>query len=76
MTIKARFGGRVFVPLGPVDLPAGRVVEIPIGRDEPTAEGPLTRLAEIAGLIPENPDTPTDLAAQHDHYLYSAPKRP
>jgi hypothetical protein len=35
----------------------------------------LCQLAEIAGQFPVNPDLPTDLAAQHDHYLYGTPKR-
>ena len=33
-------------------------------------------LMEISQKFPANPDTPTDLAAQHDHYLHGMPKRP
>ena len=36
----------------------------------------LMELAEISRMFPDNPDTPTDLAAQHDHYLHGMPKRP
>lgn len=78
MTVKARFDGRVFVPEGPVNLPVGFVVEIP---DTPVESAsseivPLARLAEIAKMYPEDDDLPTDLAAQHDHYLYGTSKRP
>jgi hypothetical protein len=58
-----------------VDLPAECVVELAITPPEPTP-APLAGLAEIATLFPENPDLPTDLAEQHDHYLYGTPKRP
>ena len=68
MIVKARFDGRVFVPEGPVDLPAGSLVEIPVG---PAAASPslLGRLAEMAGRLPANPDWPEDGAAEHDHRL-------
>ena len=73
-TIKARYDGKVFVPEQPVDLPSGFILEIPI----PTAgdASTLAKLAKIAERYPDNPQSPTDLAAQHDHYLYGVPKRP
>ena len=77
-TVKARYDGRVFVPETPVNLPVGKVVEIPLPQDkshEPTVK-PLAALVEIASEFPEDPDMPTDAAAQHDHYLYGMPKRP
>jgi hypothetical protein len=78
MTVKARFDGRVFVPEEPVDLPVGFVVEIPDVPADSAASGatPLAGLAEITSMFPEDDDLPTDLAAQHDHYLYGTPKRP
>jgi len=78
MTVKARFDGRVFVPQGPVDLPVGSVVEIPDATVEPVPSEitPLAKLAGIAQMFPEDDDLPSDLAAQHDHYLYGTPKRP
>ena len=77
-TIKARFDGRVFVPEQAVDLPAGSVLELSLTLVAPTPSSPrpLAALAEIAEMFPDNPDLPTDLAAQHDHYLYGTPKRP
>lgn len=35
---------------------------------------PLARLAEAVASFPSDPQTPTDAAAQHDHYLYGTPK--
>lgn len=34
----------------------------------------LAKLAGLAASLPSNPQTPTDAAAQHDHYLYGTPK--
>jgi hypothetical protein len=78
ITVKARFDGRVLVPHSPLNLPAGCEVEISLTPPAPpvSPERPLTALAEIAYLFPDNPDYPPDAAAQHDHYLYGLPKRP
>lgn len=38
-TLRARFDGKVLVPLDPVDLPQGRVLEVQV-RDEPEAVPP------------------------------------
>jgi hypothetical protein len=78
ITLKARFDGRVFVPESPVDLPVGTELEIAIVAHPapPAPPSSLARLAEIAEQLPDNPDLPTDLAEQHDHYLYGTPKRP
>jgi predicted DNA-binding antitoxin AbrB/MazE fold protein len=77
-TIKAHFDGRVFVPEQPVDLPAGCEVEIalPSVSAPSSSKSTLAKLAEIAKQFPDDPNTPPDLAAQHDHYLYGTPKRP
>lgn len=80
MTIQAIYENGVFRPLETVALAEGCRVEIlqinvlgsPISADD----RPLLRLVEIAQRFPDNPDTPTDFAAQHDHYLYGTPKRP
>ena len=76
-TIKARFDGRVFVPEGPVDLPVGYELEIPLdgvtGEARPGA-GVLELLAQLDQL-PVNEEWPADGAAQHDHYLYGLPRR-
>jgi hypothetical protein len=76
ITVKPHFDGRVFVPEQPVDLPVGQAVEIPI---PPPAGAPrppsLADLAATLEGLPANPDWPADGAAQHDHYLYSTPKK-
>ena len=76
-TLKARFDGRVLVPEEPVDLPVNEVLEIQIvGNDAPAPENdvasktevdnaPLAGLQELLAGLPSDPDTPTDLAAQH-----------
>ena len=72
--VRARFDGQVFVPLDPLDLPAGglyRVTVLSADDNRPT----LQKLAEGAKAIPASPDSPGDAAAQHDHYLYGTPKR-
>jgi hypothetical protein len=77
-TVKARFDGHVFVPDGPVDLPVGYVLEIPIIRPAANSDGdrPLVDLLNLLNQMPANPNWPTDGAAQHDHYLYGTPKKP
>jgi hypothetical protein len=76
ITVKAHFDGRVFIPDEPVDLPAGCNLEISISAptSKPGQSG-LAKLAEIARQFPEDPELPTDLAEQHDHYLYGTPKK-
>jgi hypothetical protein len=75
-TIKARFDGQVFVPEGPVNLPAGFLLEIPIPAPSSSLEeSTLIRLARLADQFPDNPNSPADLAEQHDHYLYGTPKK-
>ncbi|MBI5760600.1 MAG: antitoxin family protein [Planctomycetales bacterium] len=78
LTLKARFDGHVFIPAEPVDLPTGCELEILVSPRQivETSGSTLAQLVELADQFPENPDLPTDLAAQHDHYLYGTPKRP
>jgi hypothetical protein len=72
MTITAHFDGRAFVPESPVDLPVGTTVEVNI--DVVTQEeSPHKWMLELGADLP---DSPGDLAHQHDHYLYGTPKKP
>ncbi|MDA1053334.1 MAG: antitoxin family protein [Planctomycetota bacterium] len=79
-TVQAVYENGVFRPTTPVELPESCQVEItfrsadPGPASEPSNRRPLSRLAEIANESPENPSLPSDLAAQHDHYLYGLPK--
>jgi hypothetical protein len=77
-TVKVHFDGRAFVPETPVDLPVGTVLEIavPLLTNEVPSKSALAQLAEIADQFPDDPDSPPDLAEQHDHYLYGTSKHP
>ncbi len=80
-TLKVRFDGRVLVPETPVDLPQDRVLEVSVADSQVTptngaSASPFAGLQEILAALPDDPNTPTDLAAQHDHYLHGMPKRP
>ena len=76
-TLVAHFDGRVLVPEKPVSLPTDCLLEVQVSPLNPVAKGhrPLAALAKLAGQFPPNPDSPGDTAAQHDHYLYGAPKK-
>jgi predicted DNA-binding antitoxin AbrB/MazE fold protein len=80
MVIHAVYENGVFRPNEPVELPESCQVELVL-REKPTADSrskardPLASLAAIAAAHPNNPDAPSDLASQHDHYLYGSPKR-
>ena len=78
-TFKARFDGKVLVPEGPVDLPTGASLEVQVAiQVEPEQQhgSSLEDIAEWASKLPPVENSPGDAAAQHDHYLYGAPKRP
>lgn len=86
-TLKVRFDGHVLVPEEPVILPQDRVLEVQVEDDlvtqvnavsdnEPHKKPPLLELVEALKDLPYDPNSPTDGAAQHDHYLYGTPKRP
>ncbi len=71
-TIFAHFDGHVLVPDEPVDLPQGRLLRVQVEEESEEESGhPLLALLEIAEQYPDDSASPTDLAAQHDHYLYA-----
>ncbi|MGD0536415.1 MAG: hypothetical protein ABSC03_02090 [Verrucomicrobiota bacterium] len=79
--LTAHFDGKVLIPDGPVTLPVDCALEVHVQplkqRVEPATEDrPLMKLLRSLEELPENPDWPADGAAQHDHYLYSLPKKP
>jgi predicted DNA-binding antitoxin AbrB/MazE fold protein len=81
MVIHAVYENGVFRPTEPVDLPENCEVKVLVdvanGTDAPKSPtSTLARLAALASEYPANPSLPSDLAQQHDHYLYGAPKRP
>ncbi|MSU20521.1 MAG: hypothetical protein EXS30_03920 [Pedosphaera sp.] len=75
--LKAHFDGKVLIPDEPVNLPINCALEVQVKLLESAgvADKPLVRLAKLLSELPDNPNTPTDGAAQHDHYLYGLPKR-
>ena len=76
-TLKAHFDGNVLVPDEPVDLPLNRPLEVRVAPldESPAVPTPLGKLAALAREFPARTTGRTDLAAQHDHYLYGVPKR-
>jgi hypothetical protein len=76
VSIHAHFDGKVIVPHQPVDLPRDRALIVRIEEapepDLPDEESCLDWLAEHAV---DSEAVPTDLAYQHDHYLYGSPKK-
>ena len=64
-SISAHFDGHVLVPDEPLELPIGQPlkVQIQIGTDREN------RFADLRALAADLSDAPSDLAAQHDHYL-------
>ena len=80
-TLTAHFDGKVLIPDEPVSLPVDCALEVhvqPLPQPAPLPAGdrPLMKLLKSLEEFPDNPDWPTDGAAQHDHYLYGLPKRP
>lgn len=70
-TITAHFDGKVIVPDEPVQLPVGQALRVHL---EPVGAS-ASRFADLLQFAADLPEAPPDLASQHDHYLYGAPKR-
>ena len=80
MVVHAVYENGVFRPVEPIELSDRCEVELLIHRSDrhdsqAPATNPLAKLAAIAGEHPENANLPTDLAEQHDHYLYGTARR-
>jgi hypothetical protein len=73
--IKAHFDGKVLVPEEPLHLPVNEPLNVYV---EPSAAdaAPLQEVARALSELPDNQNTPADLATQHNHYLHGLPKRP
>ena len=74
----AHFDGKVIVPEQAVDLPRDRSfivhVEAPGGAETAVKDPPQSALQWLAENAVDD-ELPVDLSAQHDHFLYGAPKR-
>jgi hypothetical protein len=69
--ISAFFDGQVIVPDQPLALPVGQKLQLKV---EPIFSKP-GQFADLAKFAADLPESPGDLSAQHDHYLYGSPKR-
>jgi len=73
----AHFDGKYICPDEPVSLPEDVPLRVSVDDQESVADGPRTRpelferLESEAGLV----EGPKDWAAEHDHYLFGAPKQ-
>jgi hypothetical protein len=84
-TFRARFEDGKLVPQEPVELPSDQDLEVEVRASksiqlpaDSRAGKPVPALLELLerlDKLPSNPNSPTDAAAQHDHYLYGRPKR-
>jgi hypothetical protein len=76
MTVNAHFDGKVIVPDEPLNLAPNQALIVQIeavgGAGGVTNESALEWLVANAS---ETDDLPTDLAEQHDHYLYGLPRK-
>ena len=70
-TIIAHFDGKVIIPDEPVNLPVGQRLQVHLE----VTDIPKAPFADLLQFEADLPDAPSDLAAQHDHYLYGCPKR-
>lgn len=75
-TIMVVFDGEVFRPIEPVDLEPNQRYEVTI-KDAPIDDAPVAPPRSIMRILERATDLglPSDLAAQHDHYLHGTPKR-
>jgi predicted DNA-binding antitoxin AbrB/MazE fold protein len=76
--IKAIYEDGVFKPEEPVLLEEKTYVEVVIPAPQPQADDDdSTGWKAIEALIgvSDDPGMPTDIAENHDHYLYGAPKK-
>jgi hypothetical protein len=78
IAFNAHFDGEVIVPEDAVDLPRDRSFVVHVetsGSADPAGEdAPLPALQWLAENAVDD-ELPSDLSAQHDHYLYGTPKQ-
>ncbi len=76
-SIRVHFDGKVLVPDEAVDLPVGCPLQVEVHDSVDTKpQGSPAELARWIESLPPLPEKlPSDLAAEHDHYLYGTPKR-
>ena len=76
IAINAHYDGRVIIPDEPVNLPPNQALIVRIEtKDVDHSPARESALAWLAANASDGTDVPSDLAHQHDHYLYGVPKR-
>jgi hypothetical protein len=73
----AHFDGKYLLPDEPVDLPTDKPLRVTVEEEAAPAGAPPLNLAEFFAAIEAECgllEGPEDWAAEHDHYLYGAPK--
>ena len=70
MTVNAHSDGRAIIPDEPLDMPPNQALIVQIERVGPREPVEESALAWLAANAVDNDALPTDLADQHDHYLY------
>ena len=75
MTVSAHFDGKAIIPDEPLDMPPNQALIVQIERVGPREPAEGSALAWLAANALENDALPTDLADQHDHYLYGRPAK-
>jgi hypothetical protein len=74
MTVHAHFDGKAIIPDEPLDMPPNQALIVQIERVGPREPVEESASAWLAANAVENNALPTDLADQHDHYLYGRPR--
>jgi len=76
ISVSAHFDGKAIIPDEPLDLPQGQPLLIQV---EPVRQSERTSTKSAFEWFAENAvddlSMPSDLAHQHDHYLYGTPKK-
>ena len=75
MTVNAHFDGKAIIPDEPLDMAPNQALILQIERVGPREPAEESALAWLAANAVENDALPTDLADQHDHYLYGSPAK-
>jgi hypothetical protein len=77
MSLEGRIHEGAVVFDQPVPLAEGTRVRVePVNETKTEQEGGKTLLARLGDFVGALDGLPSDLAAQHDHYLYGTSKRP
>jgi len=72
MTVNAHFDGKAIIPDEPLDMPPNQALIPQIERVGPRETAEESALAWLAANAVEDDALPTDLADQHDHYIFGS----